>query len=113
MEDFHELIDAAHERGIKIMVDVVVNHAGYGLKASDAVKDGKIANFPTADDRNRFAGMFRDGGTDTVQGELSGLPDFLTENPDVRKQIVDWQTSWIENQRQRKEIPLITSAWIP
>ncbi len=102
MEDFHELIDAAHERGIKIMVDVVVNHAGYGLKASDAVNDGKIANFPTAEDRNRFAGMFRDGGTDTVQGELSGLPDFLTEDPDVRKQIVDWQTSWIEKSKTAK-----------
>ena len=102
MEDFHELIDAAHDRGIKIMVDVVVNHAGYGLKASDAVNDGKIANFPTSEDRNRFAGMFRDGGTDTVQGELSGLPDFLTENPEVRKQIVDWQTSWIEKSKTAK-----------
>lgn len=102
MEDFHELIDAAHERGIKIMVDVVVNHAGYGLKTSDAINDGKIANFPTQEDRNRFAGMFRDGGTDTVQGELSGLPDLLTENAEVRKQIIDWQTSWIEKSKTAK-----------
>ncbi len=102
MEDFHELIDAAHERGIKIMVDVVVNHAGYGLKTSDAINDGKIANFPTQEDRNRFAGMFRDGGTDTVQGELSGLPDLLTENEEVRKQIINWQTSWIEKSKTAK-----------
>lgn len=102
MEDFHELIDAAHERGIKIMVDVVVNHAGYGLKTSDAINDGKIANFPTQEDRNRFAGMFRDGGTDTVQGELSGLPDLLTEKEEVRKQIIDWQTSWIEKSKTAK-----------
>lgn len=102
MEDFHELIDAAHERGIKIMVDVVVNHAGYGLKDSDAINDGKIANYPTKEDRNRFNGMFRDGGTDTVQGELSGLPDFLTENKEVREQIIDWQTSWIEKSKTAK-----------
>ncbi|MCF2647745.1 MULTISPECIES: alpha-amylase family glycosyl hydrolase [Bacillaceae] len=102
MEDFHELIDAAHERGIKIMVDVVVNHAGYGLKTNDAINDGKIANFPTQEDRNRFAGMFRDGGTDTVQGELSGLPDLLTENEEVRKQIINWQTSWIEKSKTAK-----------
>lgn len=84
------------------MVDVVVNHAGYGLKDSDAINDGKIANYPTKEDRNRFNGMFRDGGTDTVQGELSGLPDFLTENKEVREQIIDWQTSWIEKSKTAK-----------
>ena len=102
MEDFHELIDEAHARGIKIMVDVVVNHAGYGLKESDAVNNGKIANFPTDTDRERFSGMFRDGGNDTVQGELSGLPDFLTEDSEVREQIIQWQTDWIERSKTSK-----------
>src|SRR5699024_114368 len=32
LEDFHELIDTAAERNIDIMVDVVLNHIGYGLK---------------------------------------------------------------------------------
>ncbi|MNO63560.1 Neopullulanase 2 [compost metagenome] len=78
LEDFYGLLDAAHDRGIKIMVDVVLNHAGYGSK-----------NNPL------FQGMFREySGHDPVTLELSGLPDFITEDPEVRKKLIDWQTAW-------------------
>ncbi|MFZ3591665.1 pullulanase [Bacillus sp. DJP31] len=97
MEDFHQLIDQAHNRGMKIMVDVVLNHTGYGLKASDAGTN--IPNFPTDEDRARFDGMLRAGGTDTVRGELAGLPDLITEDSAVRDQIVQWQVDWIEKSR--------------
>lgn len=97
LETLKELIDKAHDQGIKIMVDVVLNHAGYGLKASDTGEG--IPNFPTDEDRARFAGMFRDGGTDTIKGELAGLPDFKTEDPAVRAKIIEWQTSWLEKAR--------------
>ncbi|WP_404445710.1 pullulanase [Sutcliffiella horikoshii] len=99
MADFHNLIDQAHERGIKIMVDVVLNHTGYGLKPGDS---SSVANFPTNEDRARFDGMLRNGGSDTVRGELAGLPDFLTENAEVREQVVKWQTDWIEKSRTAK-----------
>lgn len=94
LETFKELIDEAHDRGIKIMVDVVLNHAGYGLKPGD--------NAPgvTQEDKDRFAGMLRTDGvssdTDPVKGELAGLPDLITEDPAVREQIIAWQTDWLE-----------------
>ncbi|OMD42841.1 pullulanase [Paenibacillus odorifer] len=97
METFKELIEKAHDKGIKIMVDVVLNHTGYGLKAED--------DYPTitAEDKARFEGMLRTDGvsadTDPIKGELAGLPDFKTEDPAVRKQIIDWQTGWLDNAR--------------
>ncbi|GAE45348.1 pullulanase [Mesobacillus boroniphilus JCM 21738] len=99
MDDFHELIDAAHERGIKIMVDVVLNHTGYGLKEIDGSMENQPAGYPTDEERSTFSSMLRQGsnvGTDEVVGELAGLPDFKTEDPEVRQQIIDWQTDWIE-----------------
>lgn len=100
METFKELIEKAHDKGIKIMVDVVLNHTGYGLKAED--------NEPTitAEDKARFEGMLRTDGvsadTDPIKGELAGLPDFKTEDPAVREKIIAWQTGWLDNARTER-----------
>ena len=79
--EFQALIDGAHAKGMKIMVDVVVNHAGYGAEAN-------------------FAGMLRETVADQNDyvhgGGQANLPDFLTENPKVRDQIIDWQVEWLE-----------------
>ncbi len=104
IEDFHELIDEADERGMKIMVDVVLNHTGYGLKEIDGEipEDERPKGYPTDEERAFFSDMLRQGddvGDDEVTGELAGLPDFITEDPEVREQIIDWQTSWIEKSR--------------
>ena len=97
LEDFHELIDRAAERNISIMVDVVLNHPGYGLHPRDAEIENPPAGFPTDEDRARFEGMLREeGGNDDLTMELAGLPDFITEDPDVRNQLVEWQVDWLE-----------------
>ena len=98
IDDLHELIDEANERGIKIMVDVVLNHAGYGLKESDSVYDGVVDYFPTSEDRERFEGMIRENSIDgdDILGELAGLPDFKTEDSEVREQLIAWQTAWVD-----------------
>lgn len=100
VEDLKELIDGAHDRGMKIMVDVVLNHAGYGMHPNETIN---VKNFPTAEEKARFEGMFRERGTsDTIKGEQSGLPDFLTENPEVRAKLIEWQTSWLEKSKTEK-----------
>lgn len=78
-EEFQALIDAAHARGMKIMVDVVLNHAGYGAEEN-------------------FKGMLRDTPVDDKDyvhgGGQANLPDFLTENAEVRDQLIEWQVNW-------------------
>ncbi len=80
--EFQTLIDTAHEKGMKIMVDVVVNHAGYGMEETD-----------------QFPGMLRDKADVNEEdhelgGYQAGLPDFLTELPEVRNKIIQWQVDW-------------------
>ena len=90
-EQFKALLDAAHSKGMKIMVDVVLNHAGYGTEKSfnSILKDA---------DGNSIS-MIRDSNN-TISGDdkydsLSDLPDFVTENKAVRDQLVTWQTEWM------------------
>lgn len=85
-EDLKELIDVLHENGIKLMVDVVINHSGYGTKN-------------TGD----FAGMHReDSGAGDIETELAGLPDFLTEDKEVREKIINWQIDWLRKLKTDK-----------
>ena len=91
-EEFAALLDAAHSRGMKLMVDVVLNHAGYGT-------ENYFNNILTGEDENAIK-MLRDS-SNTVSGDdklapLSDLPDFVTEDPEVRDQLIEWQTDWMD-----------------
>ena len=97
LEDFHTLIDTAAEKDIKIMVDVVLNHTGYGLHPEDAKRDNPPEAYPTTEERATFSDMIRlTPGNNSLTESLSGLPDLLTEDPIVREQIVAWQTAWLD-----------------
>lgn len=85
-EDLKELIDVLHENGIKLMVDVVINHSGYRTKN-------------TGD----FAGMHREkSGAGDIETELAGLPDFKTEDKEVRDKIINWQVDWLKKLKTEK-----------
>lgn len=79
-EEFKTMISEAHKRGMRIMVDIVVNHAGYGTEST-------------------FADMLRDKSVSEgdIKSWQSGLPDFATEKAEVRAKLVEWQTSWMRN----------------
>lgn len=99
---FKTLINTAHDHGIKIMVDVVLNHPGYGVEPN-AVNPG-ASNFPTNEDRDRFAGMIRENPVngDDVKMSLAGLPDFKTEDAAVREQLIKWQTDWLKRAKTER-----------
>lgn len=79
-EEFKTMISEAHKRGMRIMVDIVVNHAGYGTEST-------------------FADMIRDKSVSEgdIKSWQSGMPDFATENADVRAKLVEWQTAWMKD----------------
>lgn len=79
-EEFKTMISEAHKRGMRIMVDIVVNHAGYGTEST-------------------FADMIRDKSISEgdIKSWQSNMPDFATENADVRAKLVEWQTSWMRD----------------
>ena len=62
------------------------------MKPGDEEKWGHLSNFPSEEVGNKFyvdidgqrSSMFRDGGKDEIKGELAGLPDFMTEIPEVK-----------------------------
>ena len=81
-EEFKALIQKAHSMDMKIMVDVILNHAGYGTEKNEQFKD-----------------MFRteEVNGDDILSKQSGMPDFLTEIPEVSAKLVEWQSAWVKN----------------
>ncbi len=76
------LVDRAHALGLKVVLDVVYNHVGYGA--------GWTRSRPE---------WLRQGdqcGTDDVTRCLSGLPDIRTELPAVREALFDAQLGLAE-----------------
>jgi glycosidase len=68
------LVDDAHARGMKVLLDVVYNHAGYD---SNYLLDPKTRGWF----RTEALGTC---GQDDLTSCVSGLPDFKTELPEVR-----------------------------
>jgi alpha-amylase len=68
------LVDEAHARGMKVLLDVVYNHAGYD---SNLLKDPQTRGWL----RSEALGTC---GQDDLTTCVGGLPDFKTELPEVR-----------------------------
>jgi alpha-amylase len=84
-EEFDEVLTEAHARDIKVILDMVVNHAGY-----DA---------PLVEQRPEW---FHDPRTSLKLGSpeifacLAGLPDFNHRHPEAAEYLLDLHTQWVE-----------------
>ncbi|VDG25382.1 glycoside hydrolase family 13 protein [Lactiplantibacillus mudanjiangensis] len=97
--DFQELVDAAHDRGMRVMLDAVFNHFGTASPQwQDVVKNGA---------QSRFADWFHihdfPVGQDAKTGELNYetfgtaamMPKLNTQNPAVRDYLIEITSYWL------------------
>jgi alpha-amylase len=74
------LVEAAHARGIKVLLDVVYNHAGYDAHyLKDPATQGWFRTKPV------------DCAVDEIHCQVGGLPDFRTELPEVQDYLLGAQ----------------------
>ena len=114
MADFDQMLAAAHERGIKIVMDLVVNHTSdehrWFMESRKSVdnayrdyyiwREGKDAQTPP----NNWGSCF--GGSAWQYDEKTGMyylhlfspkqPDLNWDNPRVRKEVFDMMTWWCD-----------------
>lgn len=74
---FGKFIDMCEAKGIKVVLDMVINHAGYGTHEHFD---------PT---------WFNVGGAGDIKCELAGLPDFNHDNPKVIDYFINNIEDWI------------------
>lgn len=114
MEDFDELLAKAHERGIRIVMDLVVNHTSdehkwfmESRKSKDNEyrdyyiwREGKNAQTPPNNWGSCFGGPAwqYDEATDMYYLHLFSKkqPDLNWDNPKVRQEVFDMMTWWCD-----------------
>jgi glycosidase len=88
-EDFHRLVQAAHARGIRVMMDFVPNHTSnthpYFL---DAEKNGEESPYWDYYDRDA-------AGQPTHYFEWEHLPNLNYDNPEVRRMMLEAFSYWV------------------
>ncbi|MCK1984873.1 MULTISPECIES: glycoside hydrolase family 13 protein [Peribacillus] len=113
MADFDRLLNAVHERGMKIMMDLVVNHSSDEhpwFKESRSSKDNPKRDYyiwkpgRNGKEPNNWESIFKgsaweyDEGTDEYYLHLFSRkqPDLNWENPKLREEIYSIMTWWLD-----------------
>lgn len=103
-ETFKKLVQLAHERGIKIMLDAVFNHCGWHFPQwQDVVKNEEkseykdwfhIRNFPLIEEE--FNPVSQPGGLNYDTFAFgAGMPKLNTENPEVIDYLLEVGRYWV------------------
>ncbi|MCM1135874.1 MAG: alpha-glucosidase [Clostridium sp.] len=114
MEDFDELLAEAHKRGIRIVMDLVVNHTSdehkwfmESRKSKDSKyrdyyiwREGKDAQTPPNNWGAYFGGSAWQYDEETAMYYLhlfsKKQPDLNWDNPEVRREVFDMMTWWCD-----------------
>jgi len=87
--DLHELVQAAHALGIRIVLDMVLNHTGIGHPfMQDALRYGRYSHYWDWYDRDA-------NGNYTYYFDWTSLPNINLNNPETVKYYIDMCKYWI------------------
>ena len=103
MADYEKLIKKAHEKGIKVIMDLVVNHTSASIdwfKSAVQYQNGKIEDSTYADWYNfsdTLKAYYHKNGNVYYEGRFdSGMPDLNLDSKGVRAEIENIMKFWLE-----------------
>ena len=108
LEDFETLTKEAHDRGINVIIDLVLNHTSiyndWFREAKQAVEDGDLDNkyidyYTLVTDEEKLSGhtYYEFAGDLYYEGNFSStMPELNMDNQDVLDEIVDIMTFWFD-----------------
>ncbi|NJL58140.1 alpha-amylase [bacterium] len=106
LDDFREFVAAAHERGIAVIIDLVVNHSSvehpWFVDAATNPDSAYADWYVWADENPGYRGpegqvVWHRSGDRYYYGVFwSGMPDLNYENPDVTAEMYDIARFWLE-----------------
>lgn len=100
-EVFIDLVNKAHERGMRVMLDGVFNHCGRFFKPwLEVLEKGPESEYYDWFMINQWPIDYGNGAAHKGQlytfGFFDGMPKLNTNNPKVRKYFLDVCTTWVE-----------------
>lgn len=100
--DFKAFVDAAHAKGMKVIVDVVANHTADVIAYSNGVAylpadKGNLKNPAFLNNINNYhnQGPSTFEGESAIVGDFFGLDDIATDKPEVVQGFIDIWSYWI------------------
>ncbi|AWB44827.1 alpha-glycosidase [Paenibacillus sp. CAA11] len=93
-----KVVDACHERGIRVMLDAVFNHCSEQFPPfQDVVKNGPNSKYKDWFHINDYPLEVRDGiPTYDTFGFFANMPKFNTANPEVKQYLLGVAEYWIK-----------------
>lgn len=96
-ETLRRLVDAAHDRDIRVVLDAVFNHCGRQFGPfQDVLEHGRDSEYVDWFHIHEFPIQFEPRPTYDAFGFESYMPKLNTENPEVKSYLIDVATYWIE-----------------
>lgn len=96
-EKIKELVRVCHKNGIRILFDAVFNHSGSSFFAfQDVLKNGQNSKYKDWYFINSFPVDMKKVNYRTFADNVSIMPKLNTENPEVKKYLIDVAKYWVK-----------------